>query len=420
MHALLAAHRNDATLEGERTSELQLVGDHACNLFLVLVVNGRRPCVREQGHDASLRLLLGTLRRHRSDLLSIHRLRSDQRHHVAGRVLVLDRDVDGVEARLQACRNVLRDISTHVAFFRLLDLKHLRSVRFEEQSPRPDLRATLAIHLAHAQKDALVVLSPRLQVREVQRKVDIRAHNDVAEQHTIGLCDSVERVHVPEAAQRAPEAIGVPGVVGVLQVVVVVAVRAPDELLCGATDASHLAGLRERPLPQLVPERDHSFVSDSRRKPDDVDLGRRRWHETLVPRAHLPSRRVNILPRPGAHLPHLDGAAGEDRHRCDGSPTDTHLPRLLVQHDKPWLLRRLRDARHLLRADARRPRDGGLGAPSAVDEERDGGLVLDALLEAGRDGLAGRLRDRRTAAEVPVLAPDASQLDGRGLGTFGK
>mmetsp|Transcript_20655 Transcript_20655/g.58994 ORF Transcript_20655/g.58994 Transcript_20655/m.58994 type:complete len:235 (-) Transcript_20655:864-1568(-) len=181
VHALLPAHRDLDSLEAQRAPQLQLVRDDAGDLLLLLVVHRCRPSVSEEGHDPVLRGILVALGRRRGDLLSRHGLRAHQGHHEAGGIVVLDADRDRVDPGLQPRRDVHRDVSPHVAFLRFFDEKNLGTVRLKSQSLRPNLRTCVGVHPGHAHPDALVLLPPCLQVRQVQREGDVRSHDDVAQ-----------------------------------------------------------------------------------------------------------------------------------------------------------------------------------------------------------------------------------------------
>mmetsp|Transcript_10957 Transcript_10957/g.38527 ORF Transcript_10957/g.38527 Transcript_10957/m.38527 type:complete len:237 (+) Transcript_10957:1829-2539(+) len=124
---------------------------------------------------------------------------------------------------------------------------------------------------------------------------------------------------------------------------------------------------------------------------------------------------MDVLPGPAADRSNLDVAPRELRDRGEHRPLHLHAALRLVDED-PRLLRSIRNRRQLLVTDAGGLADARLHAPSSADKESDHRLVLDAVLQAaGRDLRLGR-RHRRATAEVPVVVPDAPQLDHRRLG----
>mmetsp|Transcript_66356 Transcript_66356/g.186907 ORF Transcript_66356/g.186907 Transcript_66356/m.186907 type:complete len:221 (-) Transcript_66356:1022-1684(-) len=208
----------------------------------------------------------------------------------------------------------------------------------ENTGARPDLGAVVAIDLHHPHEHGVVLFSPQLEVREVQREDDLATHDRVAHEEAVGLDEGVVGVHVPEPAHGAPKAVCALRVLRVLQVEVYKTVRALHELGYWSPEAHGLAQLRVWALPELVPEGHLRLVPNAWLQPDHVHLEGRERHRVWLLRDEAVGRRANVLPGSGAQRPELDGDAGERRDHGERLPPHAHVVPVRVNNEQPGLL----------------------------------------------------------------------------------
>mmetsp|Transcript_72469 Transcript_72469/g.223956 ORF Transcript_72469/g.223956 Transcript_72469/m.223956 type:complete len:218 (+) Transcript_72469:1141-1794(+) len=211
-------------------------------------------------------------------------------------------------------------------------------VGLEAQFPRPCLGAVVTIESDHAHEYVVVVFSPGLQLREVQRKRYGLTNRDVAHQEAVRLDDRVEGIHLPESTRRAPEQLGALGILGMLKVVVGEAVRALHQARQRPPAAHDVARRRDRPLSQLIPESDSGLVANTLSQVQNIHLcgGRRHWIRLLL---YYPgSRRVDELPGPRSQGPEPHDDARQGRDRREELPLHAHVALRLVDDEESGLL----------------------------------------------------------------------------------
>mmetsp|Transcript_98732 Transcript_98732/g.287996 ORF Transcript_98732/g.287996 Transcript_98732/m.287996 type:complete len:217 (+) Transcript_98732:1240-1890(+) len=205
-----------------------------------------------------------------------------------------------------------------------------------------------------------------------------------------------------------------------LQIIVGKTVRALHQARRGPADAHDLAGGRDGPQPQLVPECNRCLVADTLPQAKNIHLGGRRRHWVRLLLHNLLGGRVDVLPGPCAQGPELHNDARQGRDRCEELPFHTHVALRLVNYEESRLLRGIRQPGLLQLAYACWPAHRGLVAPPAVDEECHHCLILNPLLQAIRHGVSCWGWNGGSTAQVPVVVPDTAQLDHRGLRILGQ
>mmetsp|Transcript_4120 Transcript_4120/g.9689 ORF Transcript_4120/g.9689 Transcript_4120/m.9689 type:complete len:300 (-) Transcript_4120:1290-2189(-) len=299
MHAGLPPHRDVHSLEGKRTAKPQLVGEHAGDLLILLVqlwsirlrgcfwfflrrrfglrpkielLHRDAPSVLQQHPNPSQSILLLACRRLIRNQCRGFRLGVHQGHSETRGMLIFDGDRNIVHAWSQGGRDVFGDISSNVPFFGRIYSKDLSAIRRHDQLGRPDLRGDVAVNLHAPAEDALILFSPSLQIRQVQIEGHGRSHEHMLSQDAGWLDNRIERIHVPEAAEWAPEVLKSPGVLGGLQVKVSEAVRTLEHSGRQHANVPYVAFLGERPGAKLVPESDTSFEANAKRKVPQVHI----------------------------------------------------------------------------------------------------------------------------------------------------